>query len=1151
MKNKTFVRETLNKFIFHSLGIILLMNFIFYNALGQNQLQQWIIPPYDIRFGATTTAWDYSSTITTGWGAYANMHDPQGNYLFSVFDNEIWDAQGSVIATVATYTWGAYPEISIVPVPGSCTQFYIITPTPTYIIPPGACPHPSYVTYDISTQTLVNPSQPDPEILTGAQNFDDAHTNAMPLAVSKLKSNQTRYLFVSDNSSLFRFTIDANGIGSGLQIPSTHPCAFNSTTQQGEMELYEKSDGTYMVAIIGYDCVSVCYFDAQDNLTSSIGIDYNSLQTHEDAHGLEFSPNGQYLYLAKPQSPYIAYADVTVSTPSWTSLGVSNASDFAISLIELGNDGKLYLAASDRLATIGSPNTPTTPNWTNGAVTVDNNSTALSIPAAGSGPRILPDQIDGEVYWQGAPTLSQECCEFVMTWDQENFTASTGTYTWTPSSNPLNNGVGNSVRVEGVLTIPQGADITIEEMILEFGLNSKVVIEPKGKLKLRGTIFTGNTLCENTWLGVEVLGTGQTGGDPDAADNGQFIMEESATGRSMIEQAYYGVVNGSFDNDLNNAGGYIECTRAIFQDNYNSVTLFSHNYAASGSGGYYCLIENCEFKRNNGLWYPYSVYGPRCFISLYDVSGLDDIVIRSSSTYKNTFFYGETAISCIDTRNIDIDRADFDACKIGISSQQATYTDPTQHNFTNLIFNEFTQAISLYNTTDDVISSCDFNPNQGSQDFNFEGIYLEACNNFNIFDNQFHRVKSGVRIKNALDAGGWVFNNIFGNNTTGNGCWRGVQSYGDNSTVNVKCNIFYNNQAAGDFSTAWFIRNDFGDQGANGPTTSYPAGNEFYRAAGRKDIYSYAGTASAVCTGDNFCYYHHNLTNNPECVPLIYTQVGGNVQPINTSYTKDETSCAEERERVMLLAENDPEVAMELIDEQENPVTKQLWINELVAWYVAAGLNQDAVDYLLLFNNEATNDMLFNIYMSMGIHSAAEDILTDRCAETDDESVAWCDLNTIILDWAQNNETPFDMDSGEETIITDVSETETSSAAQAKAILLLVLGEEGGETPEDTVEERMDMSLYGDGKSFSIYPNPVSEGKTVVTCSGVEIQNAEINIAIYDFAGRKYSEKQYTIDSNNQIILPLGILSSGVYFLELRIADSPPEYLKMIIENQK
>jgi hypothetical protein len=52
-------------------------------------------------------------------------------------------------------------------------------------------------------------------------------------------------------------------------------------------------------------------------------------------------------------------------------------------------------------------------------------------------------------------------------------------------------------------------------------------------------------------------------------------------------------------------------------------------------------------------------------------------------------------------------------------------------------------------------------------------------------------------------------------------------------------------------------------------------------------------------------------------------------------------------------------------------------------------------------------------------------------------------------------------------------------------------------------------------------------------------------------SGRKYSEKQYTIDTNNQIVLPLGTLSSGAYLLELKFANNPPEYLKMIVENKK
>src|SRR5437868_13670892 len=98
--------------------------------------------------------------------------------------------------------------------------------------------------------------------------------------------------------------------------------------------------------------------------------------------------------------------------------------------------------------------------------------------------------------------------------------------------------------------------------------------------------------------------------------------------------------------------------------------------------------------------------------------------------------------------------------------------------------------------------------------------------------------------------------------------------------------------------------------------------------------------------------------------------------------------------------------------------------------------------------------------------------------------------------------------------ITDVAGTKTSSAAQAKAILALVFRDTITDPPVDTLDERIAMPFNDEGSMFSIYPNPVQEQNAVITCSG-QMQNSKVTIAIQDAAGRKFSEKQYTIDTNN------------------------------------
>jgi hypothetical protein len=151
MKSKMKVPWTINRFLFHSLGIFLILNFIFTNAVGQTQNRAWTVGCSTVLFPGPTmvyncNAWPYGDANSN------SIQDPQGRLLFrfnnlnggawfpsSYFEDEtgaqINDASGIPIYTnfptdhaLYGYTMGVYTtdEICIVPVPGECKKYYII-----------------------------------------------------------------------------------------------------------------------------------------------------------------------------------------------------------------------------------------------------------------------------------------------------------------------------------------------------------------------------------------------------------------------------------------------------------------------------------------------------------------------------------------------------------------------------------------------------------------------------------------------------------------------------------------------------------------------------------------------------------------------------------------------------------------------------------------------------------------------------------------------------------------------------------------------------------------------------------------------------------------------------------------------------------------
>ncbi len=810
---------------------------------------------------------------------------------------------------------------------------------------------------------------------------------------------------------------------------------------------------------------------------------------------------------------------------------IPKADDFQYSQIELGYDGKLYFPAKtlNRIASFSNPDNPASGVW-------DDNAILITLPSNAFGINPITDQIDGEDYLN-IFNATAECCNFNAVWDQLDFIAPTGSHTW-DLSNPLNNG-SSIARIKGTLHIPSGSHITIQNMELRFGLDGKIRIEPDASLTIDGTKLTGNANCSNMWLGVEVIGTGITG-LPDQIEQGQFISQN----HSIIEQAIVGVINGNFNTNLTNEyGGFISCTQTTFNNCHFGIKMWNRNKNAE----YTSEINSCTFTGSTS-WQPYSSIRPVEHVALVDVIGghssLPGIDIVFRNTYgRNTFINADYGVGCLNTRNIILNFADFTGCGTGIWAGIANSVNPSASKFEYLVFEDCHTSIRLMNTNGDIIGDNVFNRFSNPQHLNFFGVFAEGARGFKIVDNTFNRMRYGVWCNNSGSVGGSISSNNGGN--IFNECWRGIDCRGDNQNLQIKCNTFNNvNQPGNEFSTAWYIGGDLGDQGSTGCPTC-PAGNVFFRAPGRMDLYAEPGVPSTQCPATNFCYFRNSQP--PSVIPLLYTPVTIFVD--DTQIPKTASSCV--GQQMMAMAGNDPGLAQNIITSEQDQIKQQLMVNELIAWYQVEAMEVEAIDYLEQRNDEASKKLLLPLYLKEGEISNARMLLNEHCLKNDDESQTYCHLNTMLIDWYDNGLSPFYMTYSERLILEEIANGLTTSAAQAQALLKMVYEAEIEVWhPSDTGNARMARPDHyqTDLPRIRIHPNPSQNGRITLSATTSFEDKTEALIRIYDMKSQLIEDRYLEFDPEKSLELNYENLPKGIYVFEFILKGYPSIHQKMIIQ---
>lgn len=650
-------------------------------SLGYSQNGVWSLPPYYFDFNnyqPLPTGQIPGSTYQGQAAQYCHnaMQDASGNLLFFIVDENVYDKNGVLIDKIdagSGLVAQGGSDITIVPDPGNCYKYYIFTSYVDAVLGPPYYVHstPFYSVLDLQTKTLQTYNLKN--ILDNAFGLPSAiwvKNEYFSYAATDLRYDNSRFVVLSVNYVFFVMQLDAIGLtplsyyyipeNFGLYAPSgTAPGA--AYPHRGELEIIEYTDNTntkkYKIASsvtlgIQQTVLSQAVFLVDIDYTtgafipaSAEKVDYPYHETQFNnapfIHGLEFSPNAEYVYIThSPSALNPSYFDVyqVGSGNPPTVLNVQNAADFSNSRIELGKDGKLYLATTNRLATLSNPNNPNPNNWNNNAIALSNyfpNYASGTFQFYSHRTHLLPDQIDGMDYTAHF-NVSKECCIANNSYEMDTFTAPTGTHTWQPgiNNNPFGS-LSGVVKVKEKLIIPAGSHITIKNMVFEFAPTAQVEVQRGvlggvngGRLTLDNATFTVDKRCDPQamWRGLQVHGYNN---QPQLAFNSSKQGWLTMRNQARIEHAITGVaVFKAYPTDFTYSGGIVRATDSYFFNNQRDVDIRNYtNPSPNLSLTNLSQFTKCTFYTSGLLNNPNAL--PWVHVTLSSVAGV--------RFYGNTF----------------------------------------------------------------------------------------------------------------------------------------------------------------------------------------------------------------------------------------------------------------------------------------------------------------------------------------------------------------------------------------------------------------------------------------------------------------------------------------------------------------------------------
>ncbi|MBN2682667.1 MAG: hypothetical protein JXR58_09175, partial [Bacteroidales bacterium] len=734
------------------------------------------------------------------------------------------------------YNQNVYPgsEVIVVPIPGSCYEYYLIYTIEHVLGGDGIGGSHLYIRklsyYDESHIELSNITCFD----FSMQQF----TISPPLniGISDFRESEGNYLlFVNFNDLLLTYEIDENTYSTVSPTPvyTTNLGVTNteaSVREELECLLVQESDGNmyYYIAMPFFNYVTT-FSDSYHELmliktningeyinkwTSFIGLD----NEHKSIKGLEFSENGKNLFFTYYNQDALYYLNTDfmetgAAVPSYQTIpiGVDNPASYQISHVELGRDNKLYYqnAALGTVSSFSNPNNPSLGVWETNIGGINNCVPARSFYDYDYKKHyIFADQIDGSNYEDYYYSVDFTCCQSHYFYDTPREDIShmsidassgdirvhAGTYIWTPENNPFHWETNDKVYLDRNLVFEPGSYITIRNMTFKFEDNVGIKIQHGvpgngGTLVLNNTLLTSYDFCGidgQLWKGIEMLGSSTSQFPISSTGQPRIYMINGAT----IEYAQTGIYA--------NNGAIIRATQSNFRDNNTAIKYENFNSYTCNSGSYInqnaSYVNLCNFTTTNNLYTlkhstPY-IFAHLRHVSQFKFNGNRMINQADPTTIGGVYnrghgiiaFYSKALVNqyCFNIECTVKQKSRFENLDHGIKLENGDYSIVNNCDFERCL-----RGLQLKNNSDFVeilqnnfrVYNLDNDPAYTHESY---GLSIENSTLYTVEENQFYEGMAGAFAINTGTEQNKFYHNHF-HNLSGNANYSGLIGTGENS----------------------------------------------------------------------------------------------------------------------------------------------------------------------------------------------------------------------------------------------------------------------------------------------------------------------------------------------------------------------------------
>ncbi len=747
-----------------------------------------------------------------------------------------------------------------------------------------------------------------------------------------------------------------------------------------------------------------------------------------------------------------------------------------------------------------------------------------------------------------------------------NYTAPTGTAIWQPTNNPFGAGLGtpaNPIRINGDITIPAGADITLKNLNFEFGNNGRIVVlrgnnpTPGGILRLDGCTLTGNPICNTMWQGIQIQGPGAQ--EQANAFNSGSIRINPANAPNRIEHAIIAVANTvlplfDFSTLTQQISLFSTGDASNIGINLSSATLLPSLISATAlanSGGNIALyggetgflnkitINSCFYGVYLG---PYTPNTPSTFVNKVTFETTSSLrypftsFTSEAGVVGHLFLQAAFGVNHCEFNNLvygvrlnasvaaSIRNNIFNNCKIGISARSFSFLPQATTQIKTNTFNLNRIAIQgdgiITNVEKNIINGDNQLPTYNAPDV---GILLRSSDfvvgsTDPLLGNTISNTNLGIIIANSDQNGNEVRNNTINNTLAG------ILVADRNNSLQLACNNLNNYTLAGIGVRGWTatnadddgvipqqgdcVQSEFFNPAANDFQTVFSPIADILRALGDSQPFEYYDVASVIA----------GLTaNDPDilqnCVALTpdnWTREG------YCGYPKIES-----REAALAAPTED---------------LKNMLANDLLRKYRADSNFVAATQFLEELQNRMAKRLLVADYYAQDDANTADQKLESILRQTQEDEDFYA-FYKILISLKQDTKTLFELNPDQETTLLSIANHHTNTAYKAQTLLYLLRGYEfplqiptiDGSMAYTVFKTQTDVPYFSD-----FYPNPaqntaelryqLADNTQVELClyniNGMLLHQAKLGVGgsyVLNTAPYQSGVYMYTISNNNKV----------------------------------